>query len=62
MWPYRDWVIRAFNDNLGYDDFVRYQLAGDLFPNPSNDELDASGFNRLHCGFSRFLLFHCQVH
>jgi hypothetical protein len=45
---YRDWVIRAFNDNLGYDDFVRYQLAGDLFPDASNDQLVASGFNRLH--------------
>ncbi len=46
--PYRDWVIRAFNDNLGYDDFVRYQLAGDLFPGANNDQLAASGFNRLH--------------
>ncbi|MCH2060362.1 MAG: PSD1 and planctomycete cytochrome C domain-containing protein [Verrucomicrobiales bacterium] len=46
--PYRDWVIRAFNENLGYDDFVRYQLAGDLFPEASNDQLVASGFNRLH--------------
>jgi len=45
---YRDWVIRAFNDNLGYDDFVRYQLAGDLFPDASDDQLVASGFNRLH--------------
>ncbi|MBT6851692.1 MAG: DUF1549 domain-containing protein, partial [Opitutae bacterium] len=45
---YRDWVIRAFNDNLGYDDFVRYQLAGDLFPNATSDQLVASGFNRLH--------------
>ncbi|SVC34443.1 uncharacterized protein METZ01_LOCUS287297, partial [marine metagenome] len=45
---YRDWVIRAFNDNLGYDDFVRYQLAGDLFPKATSDQLVASGFNRLH--------------
>jgi hypothetical protein len=45
---YRDWVIRAFNENLGYDDFVRYQLAGDLFPNATSDQLVASGFNRLH--------------
>jgi len=45
---YRDWVIRAFNENLGYDDFVRYQLAGDLFSEPSTDQLVASGFNRLH--------------
>jgi hypothetical protein len=45
---YRDWVIRSFNENLGYDDFVRYQLAGDLFPNATSDQLVASGFNRLH--------------
>jgi len=45
---YRDWVIRAYNENLGYDDFLRYQLAGDLFPEPSQDQLVASGFNRLH--------------
>ena len=45
---YRDWVIRAFNSNLGYDDFLRYQLAGDLFPDANGDQLAASGFNRLH--------------
>lgn len=45
---YRDWVIRAFNQNLGYDDFVRYQIAGDLYPDPTKDQLIASGFNRLH--------------
>lgn len=45
---YREWVIRAFNDNLPYDDFVRFQLAGDLFDRPTNDQLVASGFHRLH--------------
>lgn len=45
---YRDWVIRAFNENLSYDEFVRYQLAGDLFENPTKDQLIASGFHRLH--------------
>jgi len=45
---YRDWVIRAFNDNLGYDDFLRFQLAGDLYAEPTRDQLVASGFNRLH--------------
>lgn len=46
--PYRDWVIRAFNANLSYDQFTTYQLAGDLFPDPTNDQLVASGFHRLH--------------
>jgi len=45
---YRDWLIRAFNSNLPYDDFVKYQLAGDLYPEPTQDQLVASGFNRLH--------------
>jgi len=45
---YRNWVIRAFNTNLGYDDFLRYQLAGDLYPDATGDQLAASGFNRLH--------------
>ncbi len=45
---YRDWLIRSFNENLPYDDFVKYQLAGDLYAEPSQDQLVASGFNRLH--------------
>jgi len=40
--------IRSFNDNLAYDEFVRYQLAGDLYSRPSQDQLIASGFHRLH--------------
>lgn len=48
MSPYRDWVIRSFNDNLPYDDFVRYQIAGDLYDDPRQDQLIASGFHRLH--------------
>lgn len=48
MSPYREWVIRAFNENLGYDDFSSYQIAGDLYESPSTDQLVASGFNRLH--------------
>ncbi|WP_442512236.1 DUF1553 domain-containing protein [Novipirellula sp. SH528] len=45
---YRDWVIRAFNENLRHDDFLRYQLAGDLYPEPTKDQWIASGFHRLH--------------
>lgn len=48
MTPYRDWVIRSFNENLPYDNFIKYQLAGDLYENPSKNQLIASGFNRLH--------------
>ncbi len=45
---YRSWLIRAFNDNLRFDDFIKYQVAGDLYADPSEDQLVASGFNRLH--------------
>ncbi len=48
VWPYRDWVIRAFNRNMPWDEFTVAQLAGDLLPDPSTDDLVASGFNRLH--------------
>ncbi|MCP5558544.1 MAG: PSD1 domain-containing protein [Verrucomicrobiaceae bacterium] len=48
MWPWRDWVIRAFNDNLPYDQFTVQQVAGDLLPNATQDQIVATGFNRNH--------------
>ncbi|HJT77665.1 MAG TPA: PSD1 and planctomycete cytochrome C domain-containing protein, partial [Gemmataceae bacterium] len=52
IWPYRDWVIRAFNANMPYDQFITRQLAGDLLPNPTQDDLVATGFNRCHVSSS----------
>jgi hypothetical protein len=46
MWPYRDYVIRAFNHNLPFDRFIVEQLAGDLLDNPTDDQLVATGFQR----------------
>jgi hypothetical protein len=46
MWPYRDWVVRAFNANKPFDQFTVEQVAGDLLPNRSIDQQSASGFHR----------------
>lgn len=46
FWPYRDWVIRSFNADKPYDEFTIEQLAGDLLPNPTQDQLTATAFHR----------------
>lgn len=47
-WPWRDWVLKAFNDNKPYDRFLTEQLAGDLLPNPTQDQRVATAYNRIH--------------
>jgi hypothetical protein len=46
--PWRDWVINAFQENMAYDEFVRWQIAGDMMPNASKEQILATTFGRLH--------------
>lgn len=48
VWPWRDWVVRSFNQNLPYDQFLTQQIAGDLLPDASADQILATTFCRLH--------------
>ena len=48
QWPWRDWVIHAFNKNMPYDKFVTWQMAGDLLPDATKEQMLATGFNRNH--------------
>lgn len=48
VWPWRDWVVKSFNKNAPYNQFLTEQLAGDLLPNPTDQQILATTFNRLH--------------
>jgi len=48
QWPWRDWVIHAFNKNLSFDKFITWQIAGDMLPNANKEQILATGFFRNH--------------
>ena len=48
QWPWRDWVIHAFNENMPYDQFLTWQIAGDMLPHATKEQILATGFFRNH--------------
>src|SRR3546814_10006236 len=48
QWPWRDWVIPAFNENMPYDQFLLWQLAGDMLPGATKEQILATAFSRNH--------------
>ena len=48
QWPWRDWVIHAFNENIPYDQFLTWQIAGDMLPDATKEQILATGFFRNH--------------
>ena len=48
QWPWRDWVIHAFNKNIPYDQFLTWQIAGDMLPDANKEQILATGFFRNH--------------
>lgn len=48
MWPWRDWVVQSYNANMPFDQFLTWQLAGDLLPDATDEQILATAFNRLH--------------
>lgn len=62
IWPYRDWVVRSFNENIPFDQFLTEQLAGDLLQPPTTDSLIASGYNRLNLTTSESGSIYEEVH
>jgi hypothetical protein len=48
LWPWRDWIIKAFNENLSYDQFILWQIGGDQIPHATDEQKLATAFNRHH--------------